>query len=58
MTANEGTRREKRGRQLSLPTMMRLSDCAVRFLLTAVLAGAELMEIGRASCRERVAAVV
>ncbi|MCI8762330.1 MAG: hypothetical protein HFF28_05780 [Oscillospiraceae bacterium] len=43
MTANEGTRREKRGRQLSLPTMMRLSDCAVRFLLTAVLAGAELM---------------
>lgn len=43
MTANEGTRREKRGRQLSLPTMMRLSDCAVRFLLSAVLAGAELM---------------
>lgn len=42
MTANEGTRREKR-RQLALPTVMRLSDCAVRFLLTAVLAGAELM---------------
>ena len=43
MTANEGTRREKQRRQLSLPTVMRLSDCAVRFLLTAVLAGAELM---------------
>ena len=43
MTANEGTRREKQRRQLSLPTVMRLSDCAVRFLLAAVLAGAELM---------------
>ena len=43
MTANEGTRREKRRRQLPLPTVMRLSDCAVRFLLAAVLAGAELM---------------
>ena len=38
MTANEGTRREKRRRQLPLPTVMRLSDCAVRFLLAAVLA--------------------
>ena len=43
MTANEGTRREKQRRQIPLPTMMRLSDCAVRFLLAAVLAGAELM---------------
>ncbi len=43
MTANEGTRREKRRRGLSVPVVMRLSDCAVRFLLAAVLAGAELM---------------
>ena len=43
MTANEGTRREKRGRGLSVPVIMRMSDCAVRFLLAAVLAGAELM---------------
>ena len=43
MTANEGTKREKRGRDLSIPMIMRLSDCTVRFLLTAVLAGAELM---------------
>ena len=43
MTANEGTRREKQGRQLSVPVVMRLSDCGVRFLLSAVLAGAELM---------------
>ena len=43
MTANEGTKREKRGRGLSVPVIMRLSDCAVRFLLAAVLAGAELM---------------
>ncbi len=43
MTANEGTRREKKRRQLSVPTVMKLSDCGMRFLLTAVLAGAELM---------------
>ena len=43
MTANEGTRREKQGRQLSVPVVMRMSDCGVRFLLSAVLAGAELM---------------
>ncbi len=43
MTANEGTRRKKRGRGLSVPMAMRLSDWAVRFLLSAVLAGAELM---------------
>ena len=43
MTANEGTRREKRRRGLSVPVVMRLSDCAVRFRLAAVLAGAELM---------------
>lgn len=43
MTANEGTKREKRGRGLSLPMVMKLSDCGVRFLLSAVLAGAELM---------------
>ncbi len=43
MTANEGTKREKRGRKLSVSMAMRLSDCAVRFLLAAVLAGAELM---------------
>ena len=30
MTANEGTRREKQGRQVDLPMVMRLSDCAVR----------------------------
>ena len=59
MTANEGTKREKRGRGLSVSMVMRLSDWAVRFLLAAVLAGAELMgghalfalalvEIGRA----------
>ena len=40
MTANEGTRREKRGRQLSVPTVMKLSEWGMRFLLTAVLAGA------------------
>lgn len=43
MTAKEGTRREKRGRGLSVPTVMKLSDCGIRFLLSAVLAGAELM---------------
>lgn len=43
MTANEGTKREKRRRDLSVPVVMRLSDCGVRFLLAAVLAGAELM---------------
>lgn len=43
MTANEGTKREKQRRKLSIPIAMRLSDCAVRFLLSAVLAGAELM---------------
>ena len=43
MTANEGTKREKRRRSLSTPIIMRMSDCAVRFLLAAVLAGAELM---------------
>ncbi len=43
MTANEGTKREKRGRGLSVSMVMRLSDWAVRFLLAAVLAGAELM---------------
>ena len=43
MTANEGTRREKRRRGLSAPVVMQLSDCGVRFLLSAVLAGAELM---------------
>lgn len=44
MTANEGTKREKRRRTLPITAAMRLSDCAVRFLLAAVLAGAELME--------------
>ena len=43
MTANEGTKREKRGRQLSMPTVIRLSEWGMRFLLAAVLAGAELM---------------
>ena len=43
MTANEGTRREKRGRQLSVPTVMKLSEWGMRFLLAAVLAGAEVM---------------
>ena len=43
MTANEGTKREKQGRRLSVPLALRLSDCVVRFLLSAVLAGAELM---------------
>lgn len=43
MTANEGTKRENRGRKLSVSMAMRLSDWAVRFLLSAVLAGAELM---------------
>ena len=39
MTANEGTKREKRGRQLSMPTVIRLSEWGMRFLLAAVLAG-------------------
>ena len=43
MTANEGTKREKQGRRLSVSLALRLSDCIVRFLLSAVLAGAELM---------------
>ncbi len=43
MTANEGTKREKRRPELSTAMVMRLSDCGVRFLLAAVLAGAELM---------------
>ncbi|MBD5098538.1 MAG: SpoIIE family protein phosphatase [Clostridiales bacterium] len=43
MTANEGTKREKQRRSLPVPMIMRLSDCGVRFLLSAVLAGAELM---------------
>ena len=43
MTANEGTKRGKQGRRLSVSLALRLSDCIVRFLLSAVLAGAELM---------------
>ena len=43
MTANEGTKRDKQGRRLSVSLALRLSDCVVRFLLSAVLAGAELM---------------
>lgn len=43
MTAKEGTKRGRRKQKLSVPAVMRLSDCAVRFLLAAVLAGAELM---------------
>ena len=43
MTANEGTKRERQGRRLPVSLALRLSDCIVRFLLSAVLAGAELM---------------
>ncbi len=43
MTANEGTKREKRRQGPSAAMVMKLSDCGVRFLLSAVLAGAEIM---------------
>ncbi len=44
MRMKEGTKEEGgRKRRLSAPVMTRLSDCAVRFLLAAVLAGAELL---------------
>lgn len=42
MTAKEETRRNKGRREVRLPLIMRLSECAIRFLLAAVLAGAEI----------------
>ena len=45
MTAKEKARRERKDRpprKLSIPLAARLSDCAVRFLLGAVLSGAEI----------------
>lgn len=44
MSAKEKAgRQDKPARKLSVPLAMRLSDCAVRFLLAAVLSGAELL---------------
>ena len=47
MTAKEKARRDKRDKRdkpagLAAPLAARLSDCAVRFLLGAVLSGAEI----------------
>ena len=42
MTAKEETRRRRGRRQLRLNVVMRLSECAIRFLLAAALAGTEI----------------
>ena len=42
MTAKEEARRRTGRRELRLPLVMRLSECVIRFLLAAVLAGAEI----------------
>lgn len=42
MTAKEETRRRSGQRTLRLPLVMRLCECAIRFLLSAVLAGTEI----------------
>ena len=42
MTAKEETRRRRGRRQLRLGVVMRLSECAIRFLLAAALAGTEI----------------
>ena len=43
MTAKEAARRRTGRRELRLPLVMRLSECAIRFLMAAVLAGAEIL---------------
>lgn len=45
MTANEnaGRRERTQRKKLALPVAMKLSDCLVRFLMAAVLAGAEIL---------------
>ncbi len=43
MTAKEHAGQDKPVRKLSVPVAMKLSDCVVRFLLAAVLAGAEML---------------
>lgn len=43
MTAKEEARRRTGRRELHLPLVMRLSECAIRFLMAAVLAGAEIL---------------
>lgn len=42
MTAKEQARNRPGRRELRLPVVMRLSECAIRFLLAAVLAGTEI----------------
>ena len=44
MFAKERSEREKPARRISLSVAMRLSDCIVRFLLAAVLSGAEVLD--------------
>lgn len=42
MTAKQEARRRTGRRELRLPAVMKLSECAIRFLLAAVLAGTEI----------------
>ena len=44
MIAKQRSGRDKPGRPLSVAAAMRLSGCLVRFLLTAVLSGAEILD--------------
>lgn len=44
MIAKQHSRADKPARRISLSTAMRLSNCMIRFLLAAVLAGAEILE--------------
>lgn len=44
MIAKERNRRDKPARRIPVSAAMRLSDCLVRFLLAAVLAGAEILD--------------
>lgn len=43
MTAKEGARRKNGRRTVRLSAIMRLSECAIRFLMAAVLAGADIL---------------
>jgi len=47
MIAKERSGQDKPGRRIPLAVVMRLSDCLVRFMLAAVLSGAEILD-GRA----------
>ena len=42
MTAKEDSGQRRAGRTLRVPVLMRLSQCAIRFLLAAVLSGAQV----------------